>query len=192
MEVTSATFVGSYDSSAGFPARRLPEIAFIGRSNVGKSSLINKLLGSRKLAKTSSTPGKTRRINVFEVSETVYFVDLPGYGFAKVSKTERNAWQGMIEGYLTGSELLRLLVLLVDARHGPQKNDEQMLEWLHHIRLPYLLVLTKADKLKKNELNALKRLVASPGHPLQGSIVCSAQTGLGIKEIWGFIDSSLI
>jgi len=192
MDVTSATFVGSFASDAEFPALRLPEIAFIGRSNVGKSTLINALLGVKKLAKTSSTPGKTRRINLFAVSEKVYFVDLPGYGFAKVSKAERYTWQEMIEGYLSGSEELRLLVLLVDARHGLQKNDQQMLDWLHHMRLPYLVALTKADKIKKNEMAQLKRRTKTNGDPLQGAVVCSAPKGTGLKQIWSFIDATLV
>jgi GTP-binding protein len=192
MEVTSAVFVGSYDTFAQFPNPRLPEIAFIGRSNVGKSSLINKLLGVKNLAKTSSTPGKTRRINLFRVSENINFVDLPGYGFAKVSKAERQTWQGMIEGYLSESEELRLLVLLIDARHGTQSNDQQMLDWLHHIRLPYHMVLTKADKLKRNQLALIKRQTKTSGSTVFGATVCSAQTGEGMKDVWRFIDSALI
>lgn len=191
MEVTSTEFIGSYTSLKTLPQQGLPEIAFIGRSNVGKSSLINKLLGVKRLALTSSTPGKTRKINLFRISDKLFFVDLPGYGFARVSKSERGAWQGMIEGYLLGSEQLRLLVLLIDSRHGLLANDRQMIEWLEHEQLPFLAVLTKADKLKRNDLAALRRAVGKPGHELDGAVICSATSGLGTKEIWSAIDASV-
>ena len=191
MEVTSTEFIGSYTSLKTMPRQGLPEVAFVGRSNVGKSSLINRLLRVKRLALTSSTPGKTRKINLFRISDKLFFVDLPGYGFARVSKTERGSWQGMIEGYLLGSEQLRLLILLIDARHGPQANDRQMVEWLEHEQLPFQIVLTKADKLKRNDLAALSRAVRTPGHEMHGALVCSAANGLGTKEIWSAIDASV-
>ena len=192
MEVVKTTFVGSYPSLEKMPKGVLPEIAFIGRSNVGKSSLINKLLGSRKkIAKTSSTPGKTRMINLFLVNDRFYFVDLPGYGFAKASKSERNRWQSMIEGYLLGSENLRVLLSLMDARHGALANDRQMLEWLLYQELPFLPVMTKADKLKKNDLAKARKALKDPDNILNGAVFSSTENNMGIKEIWGVIDSSL-
>jgi GTP-binding protein len=191
MEVTSTAFVGSFTSREQFPRELLPEIAFVGRSNVGKSSLINKLLGVRRLALISSTPGKTRKINFFRINENIFFVDLPGYGYAKVSKTERSSWATMIEGYLLSERDLRLLILLIDARHGALPNDLQMIEWLDHQRLPYLPVLTKADKLKQGEVARLRRLIKKPEADLHGAVLCSARSGAGMKDIWGAIDASV-
>ena len=191
MEVLTTTFVGSFTALKQLPRQGLPEIAFIGRSNVGKSSLINTLLGARRLALISSTPGKTRKINLFKINDRVLFVDLPGYGYAKVSKRERAGWQQMIEGYLLGSDQLRLLIQLIDARHGPMANDRQMFEWLEYHELPYLPVLTKADKLKKNDLARERRRLENPEDDLFGAILCSARTGMGIKKIWSAIDAAI-
>lgn len=191
MEVQTATFVGSFTSSKQLPNEGMPEIAFVGRSNVGKSSLINRLLGVKRLALISSTPGKTRKINLFVINKRLLFVDLPGYGYAKVSKRERAGWQQMIEGYLLGSKQLKLLVQLIDSRHGMMTNDHQMTEWLQFQKLPYLPVLTKADKLKKNDLARLRRAVKDPRNEFYGAVPCSAQTALGIKDIWNAIDSVL-
>lgn len=192
MEVVNTTFIGSFPSLEDMPRGVVPEIAFIGRSNVGKSSLINKLLGSRKkIAKTSSTPGKTRMINLFLINGSFYFVDLPGYGYAKASKSERARWQAMIENYLLGSENLRVLISLMDSRHGPLENDRIMLEWLMFHNLPFLPVLTKADKLKKNDMAKARKALKDPENILNGAVFSSTESNLGIKEIWGVIDSSL-
>jgi GTP-binding protein len=188
MEIHSTEFVGSFPSLKNIPNLGLPEVAFIGRSNVGKSSLINTLLGNRKLAKISGTPGKTRLINLFNINEKVLFVDLPGYGYAKVSKRERAIWQEMIENYLLNSEHLQLLVQLVDARHGLLPNDHQMHEWTRIQKLPHCITLTKADKMKKNDLAKLRRATQLPDNELAGAIPTSAQNKLGIKDLWSVID----
>ncbi len=191
MIVKKAVFIGSFGELAQLPRPELPEVGFVGRTNVGKSSLINRLLGAKRLALTSSKPGKTRTINFFRVREECFFVDLPGYGFSRVSKREQTRWRGLIEGYLLGRETLRLLVLLVDARHGLLANDRRMLEWLSANGLPHLDVLTKADKLKRNRLAAQRREVADPGHELHGAIICSSRTGEGIKSIWSAIETTI-
>ncbi len=129
-----------------------PEVAFIGRSNVGKSSLINAILGKKNLARISSTPGKTRGINYYLVDQKFFFVDLPGYGFAKLSKTERLKWQELIETYLTQSKNLRLICLLMDSRHDLMDSDLEMAQWLQYHERPFCIILTKTDKLSKNAL----------------------------------------
>ncbi|WP_456442289.1 ribosome biogenesis GTP-binding protein YihA/YsxC [Caldithrix abyssi] len=129
-----------------------PEVAFLGRSNVGKSSLINAVLGKRNLALTSSSPGKTRGINYFLVDKKYFFVDLPGYGFAKISKIERLKWQKLIESYLLQSKLLKILCLLIDSRRDIMESDAQMVDWLQYQEKPFFIVLTKTDKLSKNQL----------------------------------------
>lgn len=129
-----------------------PEVAFLGRSNVGKSSLINALLGKKNLALTSSSPGKTRGINYFLVDQKYFFVDLPGYGFAKIPKSERLKWQKLIETYLLESKLLKLLCVLIDSRRELMESDAQMIDWLQYHEKPFIIVLTKTDKLSKNQL----------------------------------------
>ena len=143
-----AEFILSATSPSHFPDTSFPEIAFAGRSNVGKSSLLNKLLRRKNLAKTSSTPGKTRQINFFRVDDRFQLVDLPGYGYAKVSKTEREAWRELIEIYLMERSQLRLVISLIDVRHEPTRLDQDLLDWLESIQQPYAVVLTKADKVK--------------------------------------------
>ena len=140
-----------------FPDTPFIEIAFAGRSNVGKSSLLNKLLRRKNLAKTSATPGKTRQINFFRVDDKFQLIDLPGYGYAKVSKTEREAWQRLIELYLLGRDQLKLVVSLIDIRHEPTTLDLNLLEWLESIERPYVVVLTKGDKVKKSMVERRER-----------------------------------
>lgn len=135
-----------------YPEVNLPEIAFAGRSNVGKSSLINTLLGRKKLARTSSSPGKTQTINFYEINSSFRVVDLPGYGYARVSKTEREKWGVMIEKYLSTRKNLLKVVQLVDIRHAPSTQDKQMYEWLKYYQLDGIVVATKSDKISKNEL----------------------------------------
>ncbi len=137
---------------AQYPGEPLPEIAFAGRSNVGKSSLINLLVRRRDLARTSSSPGKTRTINFYRVNDAFRIVDLPGYGYAKVSRADSESWGPMIEGYLAGRPQLRRVVLLLDARHAPSAQDLQMYDWIRHYGLGGLIVATKADKLSRSEL----------------------------------------
>jgi len=146
------SFVKSITELQHKPEERLPEVAFAGRSNVGKSSLLNAIFNRRKLVKTSSIPGKTQLINYFLVNEIAYFVDLPGYGYTKISSKVSAKWQKMVEHYILNSAELRLICLLIDSRHSLQKSDEQMSDWLNYKNLPYLVVLTKTDKLSRNKL----------------------------------------
>ena len=152
MKIRSAEFILSASSPWQFPAPTLPEIAFAGRSNVGKSTLINSLLNRKKLVKTSSTPGKTQLINFFKINDAFHFVDLPGYGFAKVPENVRQQWQRLIEAYLQERECLRNVVLIVDSRHGPTAQDRQLKEWLDYYERPVLIVASKIDKLKRGQI----------------------------------------
>lgn len=148
MMITSAEFVRSVVKVEDLPKDNFPEIAFVGRSNVGKSSLLNALM-KKKLAYTSATPGKTREINYFRINQKFYFVDLPGYGYAKVSKAEHARWKELLEAYLQNRPQLKLCLLLIDARHPTMENDKQMAEFLYFYGRRFAIVLTKMDKLKK-------------------------------------------
>ncbi len=159
MVIKSAKFVTSLAELKDFPGRGMPEIAIVGKSNVGKSSLINKLANNGKLARTSSEPGKTRLINLYELNHQLMLVDLPGYGFAKVSHDEKKRWVGMIEGYLSGSENIRLALQLVDMRHKPSDDDVDKINYLRHFGIPVLTVCTKADKLSRAEQNRAKPVI---------------------------------
>lgn len=149
MEIKSAKFVTSLASYGAFPGRGLPQIAIAGKSNVGKSSLINSLCRVKGLAKTSGTPGKTRLINVFLINENLHLIDLPGYGYAKVSKKQRDSWGDMMAAYFDTAEPLRGLLQLVDIRHEPTRDDVQMVDYLREKGIPFQVVATKADKLSK-------------------------------------------
>lgn len=189
MKITGARFVASASTPGSFPPERYPEIAFIGRSNVGKSSLLNGLLGVKGLARTSSTPGRTQAINFFLINESFYFVDLPGYGYAKVSKADRLAWGRLIEKYLAERRQLVLSILIVDARHEPSPLDLQMQSWLQHFGLSYLVVSTKIDKLSGNEQRTIRQRMRKSMHT-ERIIPYSAVTGAGAKEIWEEIRKS--
>ena len=178
MRISSARFVKSAKQPDDFPHDQRPEIVFCGRSNIGKSSLLNALTNSRGLARTSSTPGRTQTINFFLVDERTYFVDLPGYGYANVSKTTRNSWGRMIETYLTGRKELKLVLMLVDCRIPPTESDRMLKEWLDHHDIPNAVVLTKADKLSKNQLTKALRTSAEILKTKE-TIAFSAVTGFG-------------
>lgn len=186
MKVTSAEFAGSAIGPRGFPGDRRPEIAFAGRSNVGKSSLLNRLLGRRGLARVSRTPGRTQTINFYRVNDAFYFVDLPGYGYARVSERVRRAWGAVVEGYLRGREVLRAVVIIVDARHPPTPLDQEMGAWLHAARIPQLVVMTKADKItrgawrRSREIAAAALGIRNPNEVL----LFSAVTGEGEEKLW--------
>jgi GTP-binding protein len=193
MKVISAEFIKSAVRPDQYPKMGMPEIAFTGRSNVGKSSLINAILGRKKLAQTSATPGKTRLINFFTVNGKMSFVDLPGYGFAKVSRAEQETWGPMIETYLRERESLRLVVSILDVRHDPTQKDRDLIEWLRHYGRRHRIVLTKTDKLSRGEALRRRRQVAATldlGAD-DAPILFSAQTGEGKGEVWKAISAIL-
>ena len=152
LNIKTAKYIGSYPSEKSCPQTELPEYAFIGRSNVGKSSLINALCGRNQLALTSKRPGKTQTINYFKINEEWFLVDLPGYGYAKISKTQRQVWKRMVEGYLIKRRNLQCAFVLIDGSIPPQKIDLEFLDWLGHSRIPFVIVYTKVDKVKNEEL----------------------------------------
>ncbi len=193
MKITSAEFVKSAVRPDQYPKTGLPEIAFAGRSNVGKSSLINTLLGRRKLAQTSATPGKTRLVNFFSVNGRFCFVDLPGYGFARVSRAEKESWGPMVETYLRDSAHLSLVVSILDVRHDPTTQDRDLIEWLRHYGRRHLIVLTKSDKLSRGEALKRRRQIGTL-LGLEGAdapVLFSAQTGEGKAEVWRQIGRAL-
>ena len=192
MEIRSAKFVISSAYAYQCPEHQLPEYAFIGRSNVGKSSLINMLTANRKLAKTSATPGKTLLINHFLINEDWYLVDLPGYGFAQRSKTQRAKLEQMISGYILQRRQLSNLFVLIDCRHEPQQIDLEFMNWLGESNVPFSIVFTKADKLSRARLteniNAYLTRLAEDWEPLPPHFVTSAETRLGRAELLKYIE----
>lgn len=199
MRIAAAEFVISAAQRAQFPKDDLPQIAFCGRSNVGKSSLINCLVGRKNLARTSSTPGKTRQLNFYRLTQTgefhrsFYFVDLPGYGYAKVSQTEREAWRRLIEGYFEQARTLRAAIAIIDSRHGALESDLELLLWFVSLKLPVIVVATKTDKLSNNQRAKMQReIVSALAHlPLTQVLMFSAQTNFGRKELWQTINQCL-
>ncbi len=159
MKNIDVKFIGSFYKLHQLPKDSLPQIAFAGRSNVGKSSLLNKITGHRKAAKVSQTPGKTRALNFFLINEEFYFVDLPGYGYAKVSKVERESWGQLIEDYLVATENLAALMLLLDCRRDPNQEDEELIKWLAEKELPCMAILTKTDKITRDKTNRKVRQI---------------------------------
>ena len=190
MKVSSAEFIKSAFRREHWTTDGLPEIAFLGRSNVGKSSLLNSLLQRKGLARTSNTPGRTQSINFFLINESFYFADLPGYGYARVSKTMRQDWGKMAEQYLAEREELALSIQLIDSRHQPTLLDRQLHEWLVYHRKNHLIVATKADKLSSIKLKkSLQQIEQSlPGSEL---IAYSALTGKGRDAVWREIADAL-
>jgi GTP-binding protein len=178
-------FLGGMAGAGGWrPESTLPEVAFAGRSNVGKSSVINRLVNRKKLARVSNTPGRTREINFFRVNDDFVLVDLPGYGYAQVSKEARAAWKPLIEGYLRGSPQLRGIVQLLDARHDPTRDDVQMLEFLADVGVPTIIVATKTDKLPRAGVAARVRELADAAGVSEDQIIpFSAVTGVGRAEL---------
>ncbi|MCK4271606.1 YihA family ribosome biogenesis GTP-binding protein [bacterium] len=188
LKVTSSEYITSVVSLDKLPQAGFPEIAFAGRSNVGKSSLINSLLGRRRLAKTSSTPGKTRMLNFFLVNKNLFFVDLPGYGYAKVAKDLRDRWNNLVEPYLRQREILLGVIHLVDCRRKPTQSDQQLDEWLDFYQVPTLVVLTKADKLSKLKARAALDVARKTLRRDKNQYVLfSAKTNQGKTEIWRWI-----
>ncbi|MBM6385212.1 MULTISPECIES: ribosome biogenesis GTP-binding protein YihA/YsxC [Paenibacillus] len=189
MKVNQSEFIISAVRPEQYPDDGLPEIALAGRSNVGKSSLINRLISRKNLARTSSTPGKTQQLNYYKINQDLYFVDFPGYGYAKVSKEQRFAWGKMMEKYLLGRKELKLVMQMVDMRHEPSKDDKMMNEWLRHHGLPLVVVATKMDKIPKTRrakhIKVIKQaLDLRPGDLF---VPFSSELGLGKDELWEII-----
>jgi len=191
MKVTSAEFARSAFAEEHWAPDNLPEISFLGRSNVGKSSLINSLLSRKGLARTSNTPGRTQSLNFFLINKQFYFVDLPGYGYARVSKSTRGEWGKLAHDYLAKREQLVLSIQLVDSRHDPTEQDRQLHEWLQHNRKPQLIVATKADKLSSNELRkSLENIGRNFANGVK-IIPFSSVTGKGRDEVWQSISDAI-
>lgn len=193
MIVRSCVFITSATHVSQCPPSGLPEVAFVGRSNVGKSSLINKLLNRRQLARTSRLPGKTQMLNYFLINEQFYLVDLPGYGYARVSKTKRAGWGPLIDSYLGQRTSLRLVVQLVDLRHPPSAEDKLMAAMLAALGRTRTIAGTKADKLKRGELARQERAIcaALPGSTTVPFVRTSADSGMGMEALWKEIERAL-
>ncbi|MBN1841743.1 MAG: YihA family ribosome biogenesis GTP-binding protein [Deltaproteobacteria bacterium] len=192
MNIKSAAFVTSAVKPAQYPFPDRPELAFAGRSNVGKSSLINTLLGRRKLVKTSSTPGRTQTINFFLVNNSFYFTDLPGYGYARVPMEVQKKWGPMVERYLKSRENLCAVVVILDIRRLPNQADHDLLSWLAHYSIAEILILTKADKLKKTKQVLQRRVIAEDLSKDPSSLILfSASTGMGKQELWKALEAGL-
>jgi len=191
--IRSLEFIGGMASAGGWrPPAELPEIAFAGRSNVGKSSLLNRLVHRKKFARVSNTPGRTREVNFFKVNDTFVLVDLPGYGYARVSKEKRAEWRPLIEGYLRTSPTLRGIVQLLDARHEPTGDDRGMLDFLAELGVPTIVTVTKTDKLTaKERTRRVADLSVALGLDADQVIAFSAVTGEGRDELAGAIDELL-
>nr|WP_294469461.1 ribosome biogenesis GTP-binding protein YihA/YsxC [uncultured Sellimonas sp.] len=189
-EVTLETVCGI---TSKLPVNSKPEIAFAGKSNVGKSSLINALMNRKSLARISATPGKTQTINFYNINQEMYLVDLPGYGYAKVSEKEKEAWGRMIERYLHQSDMLKAVFLLIDIRHAPSKNDKMMYDWILHQGYEPVIIATKLDKIKKSQV-AKQLKILREGLGMAGGttvIPFSSKTKQGREEIWDFVESRL-
>ena len=189
MKVNSAEIVISAVRPEQYPGEMLPEFALAGRSNVGKSSFINKMINRKNLARTSSKPGKTQTLNFYLINEMLHFVDVPGYGYAKVSKSERAAWGKMIETYLTSREQLRAAILIVDLRHPPTRDDITMYDFFKHYDLPCIVVATKADKIPKGKWQKHLKVTRETLDMDKSDelILFSSETGQGKDEAWGLL-----
>lgn len=193
MKLRNVEFVSSATAPKHYPPADRPELAFAGRSNVGKSSLLNALLNRKKLARTSKTPGRTRLINFFNVNDAMYLVDLPGYGYAKVSKSERKAWGVMLERYVRERENLVAVVVLLDIRRTPTGEDKQLFEALEHFGLECVVVLTKSDKLSKSQRFTRRSKVAKElGMKASRLVVFSSVTGEGRESLWRLLEERVV
>ena len=188
MNITSAEFFCSFSSLNGLPADGRPEIVFVGRSNVGKSSLLNSLCARKGLAKTSSTPGKTRLINYFIINKALYFVDLPGYGYAKVGQSERESWGALLSGYIQKRDEIGLVVALIDARHPGMASDREMMEFLDYCGRPFGIVMTKWDKLKQAEKSKARRTMESCAPKAKFIVNYSSFSGDGREKLLTQLD----
>ena len=193
MKISNSTFITSVANPRDILQDSLPQIAFVGRSNVGKSSLINCLCGNGKLARTSSTPGRTRLINYFLINKNFYFVDLPGYGFAKASKMEVASWQSMIEPYITNNDKLKCVFVLLDSKVGATTDDKQMIKYLSYFRIPYLIVATKVDKFGKSMIKPRLSSIANDiGVGVSDVYGMSSYTGYGKEQLLSKLDQFIV
>ncbi len=191
MKITSARFIASLTDIKQLPTDGLPEIALVGRSNVGKSSLINKLCGKKNLAFISSTPGKTQALNYFLINESFYIVDLPGYGYARVPEHVKAGWSKLIENYLSNREQIKLVLHIVDARHEPTELDKMMAGWLDYFKIPYIIVITKIDKIARSKVARQVEMIKNAFGKLrycQDFVTFSAITGVGKNELLSIIE----
>ena len=192
MIIKSAKYKVSVVDKAHILDDGVPEFAFVGRSNVGKSSLINNLVSSKSLAKTSSTPGKTKMINYFDINNSFRFVDLPGYGYAKVGRSQLDVWSGLLGEYLISSPSLLTIFLLLDIRHEPTEQDKQMVKFLIFNGLPFMIIATKADKLAKSKVSsAISKLAKTLSIRQETILVSSSETSLGKDKILNYIEMKL-
>lgn len=191
MKVTSSDIVISAVRPAQYPETELPEFALAGRSNVGKSSFINKMLNRKGLARISSKPGKTQTLNFYLINEILHFVDVPGYGYAKVSKSERAAWGKMIETYITSREQLRAVVLIVDLRHPPTQDDVMMYDFLKHYDIPCVVIATKADKIPRGKWQKYLKVTKETLDLDENDqiVLFSSETGEGKDKAWSILQS---
>jgi len=188
MKIISAEYIKGAVEPSQYPDYSFPEVAFAGRSNVGKSSLINALAKRKKLAQTSATPGKTRVINFFVINGDISFVDLPGYGYARVSRETRKEWKPMVERYLSERKELGLVILILDIRRDPNADDLSLLEWLRFYKRNFLIVLTKSDKLSRSQGKMRAKMTAKElDIPEDRAVLFSAVSGQGTSDIWRFI-----
>ena len=193
MKITQAEIVMSAVKPEQYPTDGFPEFALAGRSNVGKSSFINKMINRKGLARTSSKPGKTQTLNFYKLNEELFFVDVPGYGYAKVSKSEREAWGKMIETYITTREPLRAMLLIIDLRHKPTADDVMMYDFLKHYEIPCIIIATKADKIPKGKWQKHLKVVKDTLEIAKGDevILFSSETGLGKDTAWNAIQARI-
>jgi GTP-binding protein len=191
MKVNNAEIIISAVKPEQYPGGIMPEFALAGRSNVGKSSFINKMLNRKNLARTSSKPGKTQTLNFYLINEQFHFVDVPGYGYAKVSKSEREAWGKMLETYITSREQLRAVLLIVDLRHPPSKDDVLMYDFLKHYQIPVIVIATKADKIPKSKWQKHVRITKETLNMLESDLLVmfSSETGYGKEKAWAVLES---
>ncbi|WP_394187578.1 ribosome biogenesis GTP-binding protein YihA/YsxC [Paenisporosarcina quisquiliarum] len=194
MKVHNVELVISAVRQAQYPEGGLPEFALAGRSNVGKSSFINKMIGRKSMARISSKPGKTQTLNFYKIEEKLFFVDVPGYGYAKVSKTSREAWSKMIEEYITTRDLLKAVIQIVDLRHPPSDDDCMMYDFLKYYNIPCIVIATKADKIPKGKWEKHKKMVREEldmeAHDTM--ILFSSETGMGFDAAWAEIERRML
>ena len=194
MDISNSRYELTAVKPEQYPAGDLPEIALVGRSNVGKSSLINSLLNRKGLARVSSEPGKTRGVNFYNVDDTLYFVDLPGYGYAKVSKEEKASWAKMIETYLHTRRQLKLVIMLVDIRHSPTEDDKLMYRWILDRGIAHMVVATKADKIARGRIQGrLSEIRKTLGIKADASLTAySSETGQGREQLWSELEKAVL